>query len=113
MQPVYYKIISLIVKNGFTVHSFEKELGFSNGTISRWESSSPPSDKLCKVADYFDISIDSLLGRTGKFEPFFLTYDLSIKTIMLINELISKAYNDNQIEIISDYIKGLNDFWGE
>ena len=32
-------------------------------TIVRWDKSSPTTDKLQKVADYFGVSIDYLLGR--------------------------------------------------
>jgi hypothetical protein len=41
----------------------EVELGLGNGTISRWRSSSPNTDKLQKIADYFNVSMDYLLGR--------------------------------------------------
>ena len=41
----------------------ETELGFGNGTISRWRTSSPNTDKLLKVAQYFHVSLDSVLER--------------------------------------------------
>ena len=34
-----------------------------NGTISRWRNSSPNTEKLQKIADYFNVSMDYLLGR--------------------------------------------------
>lgn len=44
----------------------ETELGFSKGSIYKWGKSIPASDKLEKVANYFDKSTDYILGRTTK-----------------------------------------------
>lgn len=46
-----------------TVAALERELSFGNGLIRKWDKQSPSVDKLCKVADYFNVSIDFLLGR--------------------------------------------------
>lgn len=43
--------------------SLERELNLSKGSISKWVKSSPNSDGLQKVADYFHVSVDYLLGR--------------------------------------------------
>lgn len=40
------------------------ELGFSKDTINSWKTKSPSVDKIQKVADYFNVSTDYLLGRT-------------------------------------------------
>ena len=41
-----------------------KKLGFSNQTVSFWESGKrePSLDALVSVAKYFDVSVDFLLG---------------------------------------------------
>lgn len=46
--------------------SLERELNLSKGSISKWAKSSPNSDGLQKVADYFHVSVDYLLGREEK-----------------------------------------------
>ena len=46
-----------------TFAELERILGFSNGQIRRWEKTKPGIDKIQKVADYFDVSVDYLLGR--------------------------------------------------
>lgn len=43
--------------------SLERELNLSKGSISKWAKSSPNSEGLQKVADYFHVSVDYLLGR--------------------------------------------------
>lgn len=57
------KIYALCAYHGISRNALEKELDFGSGTIARWESSSPSVDKLQKVADYFNVSLDELLGR--------------------------------------------------
>ena len=42
------------------------ELGMSQNTISRYETGArvPSREELIAIADYFDVSVDFLLGRT-------------------------------------------------
>ena len=49
-----------------SIPKLENILGFGSGTIVRWDKSSPSIDKLLKVADYFHVSVDYLIGRTKK-----------------------------------------------
>ncbi|MCT3438423.1 helix-turn-helix domain-containing protein [Limosilactobacillus fermentum] len=62
-----YEIIKTLA-NGrkMTVAELERKLGLSNGSISKWAKSAPNSKYLEKVADYFDVSVDYLLGRSAK-----------------------------------------------
>ena len=47
-----------------------KELGISSGTITKWKNGSlPNSSALRKLADYFDVSVDYLLGKTDQEKP--------------------------------------------
>ena len=57
------KIRLLANKKGISLPVLETELGFGNGTISRWKTSSPSTEKLKKVAQYFDVSLDYLAGN--------------------------------------------------
>lgn len=60
---IFKKISELCKEKGISVAKLERETGISNGTISRWGTSSPTVEKLEKVADYFGVTVDSLLGR--------------------------------------------------
>lgn len=57
------RIRNLVNQKGMSLPQLEVELGLGNGTISRWRTSSPNTDKLQKIADYFSVSMDYLLGR--------------------------------------------------
>jgi Helix-turn-helix. len=54
----------LCKERDISIPRLEKELGLGNGAIYKWEKSSPSIDKLQKVAEYFNVSIDYLLGKT-------------------------------------------------
>lgn len=60
------KIRALANSKGMSLPILESSLGLGNGTISRWNKGAPNTGKLAKVADYFNVSIDYLLGREDK-----------------------------------------------
>jgi transcriptional regulator with XRE-family HTH domain len=57
------KIKILCEQKGITLTELERKVGIGRSTIRNWDKSSPTTDKLQKVADYFNVSIDYLLGR--------------------------------------------------
>lgn len=62
---LYQRIKTLCERNKISIAKLESELGFGNSSIKKWERISSPSiDKIVKVAGYFDVSVDYLLGRT-------------------------------------------------
>lgn len=59
-------IKELCRSKGLSVSALEKELGFSNKAIYRWDENSPSVEKVKSVADYFGVSIDYIYGSTDK-----------------------------------------------
>lgn len=57
------KIRTLANQHDMSLPQLEVELGLGNGTISRWKTSSPNTDKLLKIANFFHVSMDYLLER--------------------------------------------------
>ena len=53
----------LCKQKGITIARLEREVGVGNGSIQKWKKTSPSSDNLKKVADYFDVPVDFLLDR--------------------------------------------------
>lgn len=54
----------LCAERGVTPNGIAKLLEFSNATTTKWKNGSTPSGKsLQKLADYFGVSIDYLLGN--------------------------------------------------
>lgn len=62
------RIKFLCEKHGITVPVLEERLNIPNNTIYQWNKRKPNTDRLEKVADYFKVSVDYLLGRTDDTE---------------------------------------------
>lgn len=58
------RIKQLADEKNVTIAEIERKTGISNGQIRRWDSSSPKIENIQKVADFFDVSTDYLIGRT-------------------------------------------------
>lgn len=52
----------LCKKRGIPISGLERETGISNGTISRWGTSSPSVENARKVAEYFGTTVDQLIN---------------------------------------------------
>lgn len=59
-------IKDLCRQKGISIATLEKELGFGGKSMFKWATSSPSVDKAQAVADYFNVSVDYLLGRESK-----------------------------------------------
>lgn len=68
-------------KDGLTQGKLGEEFNVHKGTVSNWENGNrfPDEGTLIKLADYFDVSVDYLLGRTNKRKPSHLTKEDMIK----------------------------------
>lgn len=62
------RIRKLCEVNNISIFALEKKLGFGNGTISRWDNSSPTVAKLKMVADYFGVTMEELLSQEEQEE---------------------------------------------
>lgn len=60
---VFDRIKKLADRRGKKIVDVESDLDFSKNYLYKWKKSTPSSDKLAKVADYFNVSVDYLLGR--------------------------------------------------
>lgn len=58
------RIQELVKQKGISVHRFEMECGLSNATVQGWikYNNVPSAESLRKVADYFGVTVDYLLG---------------------------------------------------
>lgn len=63
-MTVYERIEFLRKKEGISQGNLEKELNFSNGSISKWKTSMPKIERLEKLANHFGVTTDFLIGKT-------------------------------------------------
>lgn len=68
-SPLYERIRNLAQQHKISLAELERSLQFSNGIISTWKFSNPSIDKVKKVANYFNVSIDYLLGNDDSVDP--------------------------------------------
>ena len=62
-----YEIFTQLCKqHGVTPYKVSKETGVSQPTLSEWKKGTytPKQDKLQKIADYFGVTLDYLMGNT-------------------------------------------------
>lgn len=64
MEILLERIKDLCKSRSMTVTNLEDKLDLPNNTIYQWKKRIPNTERLQKVADYFGVSIDYLLGRT-------------------------------------------------
>lgn len=64
-------IRSACKSRGITLAQLEREMGFGNGVIARWEyqKNSPPIDRIIDIANFFGITVDQLIGKDTKKAP--------------------------------------------
>ena len=62
-MTVFEAIKNLADKQGKNVKTVAIDVGLSENAIYGWKKTKPKADDLAKVADYFDVSVDYLLGR--------------------------------------------------
>lgn len=58
------RFVSLCQQRGKSPNRVASDVGFSSAMVTKYKNGAMPSgDILAKIADYFDVSVDYLLGR--------------------------------------------------
>ena len=60
---MYEQILILCGKAGISIARLERDAGFGNGTIRRWKTANASVENVKRVAEYFGVSVDSLLTQ--------------------------------------------------
>lgn len=60
---IFYRINELADKQGKSLQKVSEDLGFGVNYLYRLKNQQPTAGKLIKLADYFNVSVDYLLGR--------------------------------------------------
>ena len=68
----YENIRSIRIDKGYTQTQIAERLGISQNTYSQYEIGilNYPVDTVVKLADFYGVSTDYLLGRTSRKEPY-------------------------------------------
>lgn len=97
------RLAELRKERNLTQYSLAEELGCSRGLLSNYEQGTrePDSEMLIRLATFFDVSVDYLLGKTPtrKWE----TETLSFNTVDI------DGLSDEDIAAVRRIIEGLKD----
>ena len=85
----------LCEEQGISVNTLEEKLEIGRNSLYSWKKNIPKGSNLIKVADYFDVSTDYLLGRTNKKRYYDLTekdeQDIQTELEKMINNLSNSS----------------------
>ncbi|GGC74532.1 helix-turn-helix domain-containing protein [Enterococcus wangshanyuanii] len=94
----------------------ERKLDISNGTIGKWDKSQPSIEPLKKLADFFNVSTDYLLGRVDDPHLNFYddkTFDAIAKSFAAENETYTQLFeslpllSDEELVIVNNLVQSL------
>lgn len=98
------QIKSLCKEHDMTVSVLESNLHLPKNTIYQWRTRTPGVDRLVEIADYFNVSIDYLLGRHFNKSNNLVEkneYDIQLTLKSIISDLESKngltSYNGEML----------------
>lgn len=69
MLPVYEAVKKLCKSRGLSFNDVEEGIGVGKNTLYGLKRNHPSMDRVMQLADFFDVSVDFLLGRTDEENP--------------------------------------------
>lgn len=96
------RIIELVKEKGLSLNAVEKELGFGNGAIKRFKTNSPSIDKLIKLSNFLNTSLEYLvIGSKSVYS------ELNSNEVTILSSL--KNLNEKGIEKLLERIEELSE----
>lgn len=68
-MTTFDRVKKLAESQKISIVELEEKLGFGRNSLYSWKKKTPNGDSLQKVADFFNVSTDYLLGRTDIKQP--------------------------------------------
>ncbi|MGK0605440.1 helix-turn-helix domain-containing protein [Enterococcus gilvus] len=109
-MTVFERIKKLANNQGKGVSKVATDLGFSENLFYRWKTSEPKARDLQKVADYFNVSVDYLLGRTDDLNPIAEPDKGPGSDLIGYFRLNTAEFDPDETEQIEDSLKEYTDF---
>ena len=103
-MTLFERISYLAKKQGLSVFDLAEKLNLSRNSIYSWKKSSPKAETLEKVAEYFDVTTDYLLGRTENPNSDSLEED-EITTFFRVNTDLTESEKDQLREELKEYLE--------
>ena len=97
-QKMYSIFEELLQKHGVSTYKVSMETGIAQSIFSSWKRgiSKPKQDKMQKIADYFNVSVNYLM--TGKEKEGGETYYINEET----KEIAQKVFENKNLRMLMD-----------
>lgn len=90
------RVKQLCQNHQISLAELERQIGLSSGSVTKWKKSSPSIENVEKIADYFHVSIDYLLGRQPAEESYYQQVEDEEKDIQKqLERIIADLSNAN------------------
>lgn len=100
-MSVYDEIARLCLERGIAVTALERELGFGRGSIGKLKKGATMgAERLQKVADYFGVSTDELLGvpKMGQHPEYYINDEVA--------EIAQEIHDDPDLHMLFSALRG-------
>lgn len=112
MEQTGQILANLRAEKGLAQKELALLLNLSIGTISNYENNvhSPDLNTLCKLADFYGVTTDYLLGRTKyRFDPQTLNRQISKEyTVLDVVDTVLACEKTNRVESLMEYARFLS-----
>ncbi|MEY9973132.1 transcriptional regulator with XRE-family HTH domain [Lysinibacillus sp. RC46] len=98
---LFDRVKELSEQRGENLKVVAQKLGFSENAFYKWKTQSPKSETLEKVADYFNVSVDYLLGRTDEKRFYDSTEKNDVQTIAAHHD--GEEWTDEELQEIQRF----------
>ena len=109
----FYERIETLRKNRkISQGALEKELGFSNGSVSKWKNSMPTPERLKKLADFFQVTVDYLVTGEENISAAYLLDPQTAETAQQIYKnarVLFDVYRSADRDRLVEYAKKLKE----
>lgn len=96
------RVKKLANERKMTIAELERKLDFGQGSIRKWDKQSPSAERLNKVAEFLDVSVDYLLGNTDKRRYYELTEKEKNDIAVQAEELIEGITNGENLNFYGE-----------
>lgn len=102
-MSVYENVKDLCNKMGISMLKMETAIGVSPGASSKWRKSTPSADAIIKMADYFNVSTDVILGYEAIEKNNSIVADATLKMIYNpeLTSVVDKVAKLNEKQLVA------------
>ena len=101
---IFYIIKNLCDKRKITIFELDRQIGISRGILYTWKKSSPSVEKVKKVAEFFNVSMDELVNH--KVEDNDVVEVENEEDRKVVNKILSLNDRNNKLKV-----EGLMDYF--